>query len=82
MRALDIPAEFNRLAELDTAAIRDEWQRLHHVAPTSRLSRDMLIRGFYIGFRSGHSARSPNRCCDAWRLPKQQRLGHAGWRGR
>lgn len=45
MRPLDIPAELNRLAGLDTAAIRDEWQRLHRVSPTSRLSRDMLIRG-------------------------------------
>lgn len=45
MRALDISAEFNRLAGLDTAAIRDEWQRLYRVAPASRLSRDMLIRG-------------------------------------
>lgn len=62
MGPLDVAGELSRLADLDTSAIRDEWQRCHRAAPSPRLSRDMLIRG--IVYRIQERASGP--------LPKAQ----------
>jgi len=39
-----IEAEIAALAGLETARLRVEWRRLHHLEPPPRLSRDLLVR--------------------------------------
>jgi len=41
----DIEARLNALEALTTADLRIEWRRLYRTMPSTRLSRDLLIRG-------------------------------------
>jgi hypothetical protein len=43
--ALDWPAELDRLESLTLFDLRNEWRRLHRMAPPMRLSRDLTLRG-------------------------------------
>ncbi|MBS0251223.1 MAG: DUF2924 domain-containing protein [Proteobacteria bacterium] len=43
--ATDVAAELAQLERQTIFELRQEWRRLHQVAPPMRLSRDLLIRG-------------------------------------
>ena len=43
--ALDLQAELDRLDGLTLFELRNEWRRLHRMAPPMRLSRDLTLRG-------------------------------------
>ena len=43
--AIDVAAELAQLEGQTIFELRQEWRRLHQVAPPMRLSRDLLIRG-------------------------------------
>lgn len=43
--AIDVAAELIQLEGQTIFELRQEWRRLHQVAPPMRLSRDLLIRG-------------------------------------
>ncbi len=43
--AIDLGEALARLSALTIFELRDEWRRVHRIAPPMRLSRDLLIRG-------------------------------------
>ena len=42
---MNVSEEFTQLEDLTIFELRQEWRRLHQIAPPMRLSRDLLIRG-------------------------------------
>jgi hypothetical protein len=48
----DIETQVIVIEGLTNADLRIEWRRLFRATPTTRLSRDLLIRGSPTGFRN------------------------------
>ncbi len=49
--AIDVAAELAQLERQTIFELRQEWRRLHQVAPPMRLSRDLLVRGILYKFQ-------------------------------
>lgn len=49
--AIDVAVELAQLEGQTIFELRQEWRRLHQVAPPMRLSRDLLIRGILYKFQ-------------------------------